>query len=156
MAQFPKMMPCATAALMLLLAVGSQSRAQDCDAPNPATPTAPPSATISPNAAAFSGVWGGTWVMQGIRRTRASMCARLHVSVTSNTSADVAYCYGTRSDTGNGRQCDKYAATINGNVLQFKSQIGGNFTFTNQGGSLSGETHSDAGQYSTQAQFHKM
>jgi hypothetical protein len=64
--------------------------------------------------------------------------------------------YGTRSDMGTGRQCDQYTASINGDILQFRSNLSGNFRFTNQGTSLAAELHSDASQRTIQTQFQKM
>jgi hypothetical protein len=147
---------CLTAGVVISVVFSSPSFAQNCDAPNPNAAPMPPAASVSPSAGAFSGVWGGIWTFQGQRRTQATICARLHVSVTSSSSANVSYCYGARSDTGVGRQCDQYQASINGNILQFKGNLGGNFSFTNQGTSLAAELHSDAGQRTIQTQFQKM
>lgn len=156
MMRFSKRFLCLAAGVVISAIFSSPSFAQNCDAPNPSVAISPPAASVSSNAAAFFGVWGGTWTFQGIRKTRADMCARLHVSVTSNNSANVSYCYGTRSDTGVGRQCDQYTASISGNVLQFKGNLGGNYVFTNQGGSLAAQVRLDASQRTTQTQFQKM
>jgi hypothetical protein len=61
--------------------------------------------------------------------------------------------YGTRSDTGVGRQCDQYMASINGSVLQFKGNLGANFSFTNQGTSLAAQANFDASPRMFQTQF---
>lgn len=133
--------------------------AKDCDAPNPSAAIAAPPASVSPNAAGFSGVWGGTWMfqmLQGIYLQRATVCARLHVSVTSSTSANVSYCSGTNSVTGYGRRCEQYTASINGNVLQFKSKLGNAFSFANQGTSLAAEVRLGSLIETYLTQFQKM
>lgn len=155
------MVHCKTISLVgLMLVVGlcslSAARAADCDVPSPTQAVAPPAPSVPASAAAFSGTWGGSWLYRGMRKTMVSQCARLYVSVVSANSANVSYCYGSRSDTGFGKQCDRYTATISGNTLAFTSNLSSHFTFTNQGNALAGEAHSDAGQGSTQTSFQKM
>lgn len=77
MMRFSKRFLCLAAGVVISAIFSSPSFAQNCDAPNPSVAISPPAASVSSNAAAFFGVWGGTWTFQGIRKTRADMCARL-------------------------------------------------------------------------------
>jgi len=132
------------------------ARAQSCDAPAPNMEIVKPGSSVSPGAAAFSGVWAGTWMFEGIRRTRASMCARLYVSVKDDHTATVNYCYGSRSDTGVGKKCDQYAATISGNALTFDTTNQAHVTFTSNGSNtLAADFHTDSRLGAVQTEFQR-
>jgi hypothetical protein len=138
------------------IALAATAQAQSCDAPTPNMQIAKPGPSVSPAAVAFSGVWGGTWTFEGIRRTRASLCARLYVSVKDDHTATINYCYGSRSDTGVGKQCDQYSAVISGNVLKFDTNFQAHVTFTSNGGNaLAAEFHTDSGRGSSQTDFER-
>jgi hypothetical protein len=110
---------CLAIAASVLCFAGSKTFAANCDAPRPNLAISAPPASVSRNAAAFSGVWAGTWLLQGRRGNRIRQCARIHVQVNDNHNAAVAYCYGSRPDARTLARCDNYRATIRGDQLRF-------------------------------------
>jgi hypothetical protein len=120
---------CAIVATALLCLSWHRALAESCDAPNPDFTISAPAGSVGPEAAAFSGVWAGTWLLRGVGAgNRIFQCARIHVSVGGGHHAAVAYCYGSRLDVGTAPQCDRYRAQIRGNHLRFVTSIGNNIS----------------------------
>ncbi len=109
----------------LLCLTGARGFAEGCDAPNPNFTISAPPGSVRPEAAAFSGVWAGTWLLRGVgAANQIVLCARIHVSVEDGHNAAVAYCYGSRSDVGTAPHCDRYRARLRGNHLRFVTSAG--------------------------------
>jgi hypothetical protein len=126
---------CLVAATTLLCLIGGGAFAQSCDAPEPANfNISAPAPSVAPEAAGFSGVWAGNWLLAGQGGNRISQCARIHVSVVDSHRAAVAYCYGTRTDVGTAPQCDPvYAGVIRGPYLIFFTTGGVNISLQLKG-----------------------
>jgi hypothetical protein len=114
----------------LLCLTGRGAFAESCDAPNPDFTISAPPASVGPVAAAFSGVWAGTWLLEGVGAgNRILQCARIHVSIKDSDNAKVVYCYGSRTDVGTKPQCDRYPnAVIRGKYLIFVTSDGANIS----------------------------
>jgi hypothetical protein len=137
---------------------GNKTLAAACDAPTPDLTISAPPASVSPDAAAFSGVWAGTWLLRGRGSgNRIHQCARIHVSVSDNHNAAVAYCYGSRPDRGTNAQCDRYSAMIQGNRLRFVTSIGVHIALHRRGpGRAEGTMQFPAGLRTNFADFHRL
>jgi hypothetical protein len=113
----------------ILFAVGAflmgapHAFAEDCDAPKPDFQIAATPASASPQAASFSGVWGGVWSFTA-KGTPVQVCGRLHVSVKDSQSAAVAYCYGSIPQLKSSPKCGTFDAKIDGDVLSFVNGFG--------------------------------
>jgi hypothetical protein len=110
---------CLVIAASVLCFSGNKAFAASCDAPRPNLAISAPPASVGRDAAAFFGVWAGTWLLQGRRGNRIRQCARIHIQVNDNQNAAIAYCYGSRPDARTRARCDKYGATIRGEQLRF-------------------------------------
>jgi len=114
---------------------GRGAFAQSCDAPKPDFRISAPPASVDPVAAAFSGVWAGTWLLEGVGAgNRILQCARIHVSIKDSQNADVVYCAGSRTDIGTAPQCERFPrAVIRGKNLIFVLSDGANVSMLLQG-----------------------
>jgi len=122
-------------ATTLLCFTGRGALAQTCDAPDPTDfKVSAPGPSVAPDAAAFSGVWAGSWLLAGNAALHPTpLCVRIHVSVEDSDRASVAYCYGSRSDVGTAPQCDLYQAIIRGPYLIFFTSDGINISMRLKG-----------------------
>ena len=142
----------------LLCLSGHRSYAESCDAPKPDFTISAPAGSIGPDAAGFSGVWAGTWLLRGVGAgNRIIQCARIHVSVGGRHHAAVAYCYGSRSDVGTAPQCDRYRAQVRGNHLRFVTSIGNDISLRLTGPATARVTATfPAGQPTVVTDFQKL
>jgi len=116
-------------ATTLLCLTGRGAFAESCDAPKPDLTISAPAGSVSPDAAAFSGVWGGTLLLEGVGAgNRILQCVRIHVSIKDSQTAEVAYCQGSRSDIGAAPQCERHQAVIRGKYLIFVIANGANIS----------------------------
>jgi hypothetical protein len=130
----PRIVAWAAAMIVCLIGWAAEGRAQSCDAPNPNLQIAKP----APGAAAFSGVWNGSWTYQAGRRhdkQNYSICGAMYVAITSSTAAEVTYCGGRNSYRNAEGRCEKDSGTIAGNTLTFVDGAGSTVIFTASGGS---------------------
>jgi hypothetical protein len=143
----------------LLCLTGRGAFAQNCDAPNPNFAISTPAGSVRPEAAAFSGVWAGTWLLRGVgAANRIFLCARIHVSVEDSHNAAVAYCYGSRSDVGTAPHCDRFRARLRGNHLSFVTSVGTNIALrlTRPGTARATMSHPAGGARQVVTDFHKL
>jgi hypothetical protein len=146
----------AIAALVFCFA-GQKALAATCDAPRPNLVISAPPAFVGRDAAAFSGVWAGTWLLQGRRGNRVRQCARIHVEVNDNHNAAVAYCYGSRPDARTLARCDEYRATIRGDQLRFVIRRGSHLSLRlRRPGTAQGTMSFPANQRTDFADFHRL
>jgi hypothetical protein len=149
---------CLIVAVTLLCITGGRAFAESCDAPKPGFTISTPPPSVEPGAAAFSGEWAGTWLLWGVGvGNRILQCARIYVSVQDSHNADIAYCYGSRSDVGTKPQCDRYRAVIRGPYLIFVTSIGINISLQLQGPGTAEATGTyPAGEPSVLTDFQKL
>lgn len=148
---------CLLIAASVLCMAGARTFAATCDAPRPNLVISAPPTSVSRDAAAFSGVWAGTWLLQGRRGNRIRQCARIHVQVNDNHNAAVAYCYGARPDARTLARCDKYRATIRGAQLRFVVRRGFHISLRlRRPGTAQGTMSFPAYQRTDFADFHKL
>lgn len=95
--------------------------AAECDAPTPSFQVSKPPPSVSPGAAAFNGVWSGTWTIN-VRNGTLFLCTKLYVSVKDNANASVAYCRGTLKEVGRLPECGTWDAHIADGVLTIGNQ----------------------------------
>jgi len=115
------------AALALSLA-WADAAAAACDAPQ-ASLTIASAPSLPQSAAAFAGVWRGSWPV-AVRGHVVSQCARLNIAVTGAQEAGVEQCTGSVAAAKRKPACKKYAARINGNELSFTDLDGSAYSFT--------------------------
>jgi hypothetical protein len=147
------------AATTLLCLTGRGAFAESCDAPRPNFTISAPAGSVAPVAAAFSGVWAGTWLLRGVGEgNRILQCARIYVSVRDSQNATVVYCYGSRSDVGTAPQCDNpYRAIFRGPYLIFVTSIGVNISLIMQGPGTAQATEAfPSGQTSVVTDFQRL
>jgi hypothetical protein len=142
----------------LICLTGPRAFAESCDAPNPNFAISAPAGSVRPEAAAFSGVWAGTWLLRGVgAANRIFLCARIHVSVEDSHNAAVAYCYGSRSDVGTAPQCDRYRARLRGTHLRFVTSVGNNISLQlRRNGTARATMTQPAGPRQVVTDFHKL
>jgi hypothetical protein len=150
---------CVVIAASVLCIGGSETFAANCDAPRANLAISAPPASVSRDAAAFSGVWAGTWLLPSRRGNRIHQCARIHVQVNDNHNAAVAYCYGSRPDV-NARavaRCDTFRATIRGDQLRFVIWHGGQISLRlRRPGTAQGTMSFPSSQRTDFADFHRL
>jgi len=146
-------------AASVLCIAGSEAFAANCDAPRANLAISAPPAWVGRDAAAFSGVWAGTWLLPGRGGNRIRQCARIHVQVSDNHNAAVSYCYGSRPDV-NFRAlpgCDTFRATIRGDQLRFVIWRGGHIALRlKRPGTAQGAMSFPANQRTDFADFHRL
>ena len=148
---------CLVIVASVLCIAGNKTFAASCDAPRPNLAISTPPASVGRDAAAFSGVWAGTWLLQGRRGNRIRQCARIHVQVNHSHSAAVAYCYGSRPDARTRARCDKYSATIRGDQLRFVTRRGIHISLRVRGpGTAQGTMSFPANARTDFADFHRL
>ena len=150
---------CLVIAASALCIAKSETFAASCDVPRANLAISAPPASVSRDAAAFSGVWAGTWLLPGRSGNRIRQCARIHVQVNDNHNAAVAYCYGSRPDV-NFRAvagCDTFHATIRGDHLRFGIWQRGHISLRlRRPGTAQGALSFPANQRTDFADFHRL